>query len=219
MELKNIVFVVVLAASFGLFGWTSRKVLRYLKFGRAENRFDHFDKRIGNVLAIALGQSKILRDPIAGFVHVGIFWGFLILLSAIAESIGEGFYSEFSFSFFGPLYNFVVLASEIVGVGVLFVVLLALFRRYVVGPDRVRNLDRAEQLDATVVLSSIGIIMISMILLNATRISLGEGAAYAQDWRPVSMALSDLFSNSNGTLLLFEISWWVHIVLVLAFLN
>ena len=62
------------------FGYTARRVFGYLKLGKPENRFDHFDKRISNVLAIAFGQTKILRDPIAGPIHFGIFWGFVILV-------------------------------------------------------------------------------------------------------------------------------------------
>ena len=38
---------------------------------------------------IAIGQSKIFRDPVAGPIHAFIFWGFMVLLFAVIESIGE----------------------------------------------------------------------------------------------------------------------------------
>jgi len=89
METKNLLFLLVFLVSFGIFGYTTRTILGYLRLGKPDNRFDRIDKRFGNVLAIAIGQTKILRDPIAGPIHTGIFWGFLILLTAIVESIGE----------------------------------------------------------------------------------------------------------------------------------
>ncbi|MBR9979342.1 MAG: 4Fe-4S dicluster domain-containing protein [Bacteroidetes bacterium] len=219
MEIKNIVFLFILIISLGVFAYTARKILGYLRLGKPEQRFDHFDKRIGNVLSIAFGQTRLLRDPIAGPIHFGIFWGFVILLTAVIESIGEGLVHGFSLSFLGPVYSGIAVGSDIMAVIVLFAVLYALFRRHVAGPKRLRELDTPSQVDATLILCAIAVIMISMILLNATRISLGEGAAYAGDWRPVSLALSSMFSDTAGTQLIFEISWWVHIVLVLGFLN
>ncbi len=217
MEIKNIIFLLVLLAAFGVFAWTARKVLGYLALGKAENRFDRFDKRISNTLAIAFGQTKILRDPIAGPVHAGIFWGFVILLTAVVESIGEGLIHGFSFAFLGPLYNLIALSSDIIALVVLVAVLVALFRRHVAGPDRLRKLDRASQMDATVILCTIALIMLSMFVQNGARIAVGEGAAYASDWRPVSLAFAGMFGADSW--LIFEISWWIHILLVLGFLN
>ena len=99
MPLKNIVFIVLLLAAAGIFSVTVRRVIRTLRVGKPENRFDQWDKRISNVLEIAIGQTKILRDRVAGPVHAGIFWGFMVLLAAVAESIGEGLSPGFSLSF------------------------------------------------------------------------------------------------------------------------
>lgn len=218
MEIKNIIFLFVLIAALGAFGFTMRKVLGYLRIGKPENRFDHYDKRIGNVLAIAFGQTKILRDPIAGPIHFGIFWGFVILLTAVLESIGEGLIPGFSLAFLGPLYNVIAMGSDIMAVVVLVAVIWALFRRHVAGPKRLRELDKHSQVDATVILSAIAVIMITMLLQNGSRIAL-EGGGYASEWRPVSLALSGMFSHSAGTAMVFEISWWLHILIVLGFLN
>ena len=219
MELKNVVFLIVLIGFLGFFAYTTRKIVGYLKLGKPENRFDHFDRRVGNVLAIALGQTKILRDRIAGPVHAGIFWGFLVLLIAVAESIGEGLIPGFSFSFLGPLYNIIALMGDVFGVIVFFAVLIALFRRHVVGPDRLRNLDAHSQIDATMILITIGLIMVSMFFQNAARISLGDGTQFAAGWRPVSWTMAGLFGHNPTTEVLFEVFWWMHVVLVLGFLN
>jgi hypothetical protein len=196
MEIKNIVFLFVLAAALGLFGYTARKVFGYLRLGKPDNRFDHFDKRIGNVLAIAFGQTKILRDPVQGPIHAGIFWGFVVLLTAVLESIGEGLIPGFSLRFLGPVYNVIAFGSDIMAAVVLLMVLVALFRRYVSGPKRLRELDRPSQMDATFILLTIAVIMISMLLQHASHIAL-EGGSFATSWRPVSAALSGMFTVSS----------------------
>lgn len=219
MEIKNIVFLIVLIAAFGVFGYTARKILGYLKLAKPENRFDHFDKRIGNVLAIAFGQTKILRDPVQGPTHFAIFWGFVILLLAVLESIGEGLIPGFSFAFLGPVYPVIAAATDVVAAAVLIAVLFALFRRHVAGPKRLRELDTPSQMDATAILIAIALIMISMFVQNATRIALGDGADFAGSARFISDAMAGWFGSGSGTHLIFEIAWWVHIVLVLGFLN
>ncbi len=219
MPLKNILFIVLLLAAAGIFSFTLRRVIRTLQLGKPENRFDQWDKRISNVLEIAIGQTKILRDRIAGPVHAGIFWGFMVLLAAVAESIGEGIMPGFSLSFLGPVYDLLALGGDLMGFVVLLAVLVALFRRHVSGPARVRAVDPKAQLDATLILTAIACIMISMFVQNAARIALGEGGSYASHWRPLSLALAGMFSAGGGTELVFEIAWWIHIVLVLGFLN
>ncbi len=219
MEIKNIIFLLVLLAALGIFGYTARKVFGYLKIGKPENRFDHFDKRIGNVIAIALGQTKIFRDSVAGPIHAGIFWGFMILLLAVTESIGEGLIPGFSFSFLGPLYKVIAAATDLIALVVLVAVIFALFRRHVAGPKRLRELDRPSQMDATLILFAISLIMLSMFVQNGTRIALGDGADIAGSWRPISMMVAGMFGASGSTHVIYEIAWWVHIVLVLGFLN
>ncbi|PLX23819.1 MAG: Fe-S oxidoreductase, partial [Ignavibacteria bacterium] len=219
MEIKNIIFLLVLLAALGIFGYTARKVFGYLKIGKPENRFDHFDKRIGNVIAIALGQTKIFRDSVAGPIHAGIFWGFMILLLAVTESIGEGLIPGFSFSFLGPLYKVIAAATDLIALVVLVAVIFALFRRHVAGPKRLRELDRPSQMDATLILFAISLIMLSMFVQNGTRIALGDGADIAGSWRPISLMVAGMFGASGSTHVIYEIAWWVHIVLVLGFLN
>ena len=56
----------MLLAAFSVFAVTARRIISILKLGKAENRFDHWDKRVSNVLRIAIGQSMNLRPPVAG---------------------------------------------------------------------------------------------------------------------------------------------------------
>src|SRR5512135_1308630 len=104
MPVESMLFTVVLVAAFALFARSVRRLRSYLMLGKPEDRFDDPGKRVGNVLRVAFGQSKLLREPFAGILHFMIFWGFVVLLAAVGESIGEGLVPGFSLSFIGPLY-------------------------------------------------------------------------------------------------------------------
>ena len=98
MSLESVLFAFVLISAFGFFGWNVRRLIGYLQLGKKENRFDHVTIRLMNTLKIAFGQSKLLREPLAGILHFLIFWGFIVLLAAVLESMGEGLLPGFSFS-------------------------------------------------------------------------------------------------------------------------
>ena len=221
MEAKTIIFLVILIFAISFFIKTAGRKIAFLKLGKPEDRGGHIEKRIDNVIKIAFGQSKLLRDPVAGLLHAGIFWGFMILLTAVLESIFEGLYRGFSFSFLGPVYSAISFGSDVMAVIVSVSVIAALFRRYITGPARVKDIPKESQRDATVILLTILIIMITMLLQNAARVSLGEANQFAPKWRFISTNIAAALNGMNsGTIrIIFESSWWIHIVLVLAFLN
>ena len=69
MTVANVVFlgIVVLAAAF--FMYNAQRLYRYMTaIGKPEPRFDHPGTRLWNLLSIGFGQSKILRDPLAGII-------------------------------------------------------------------------------------------------------------------------------------------------------
>src|SRR5579883_2670471 len=112
--IKAIIFAIVLLAAFAGIIINSKRLIDFLRLGKWTNRFDKPNERVKRVLGIAIGQSKILRDPVAGIVHAFIFWGFLVLLFAVIESIGEGLTAgHFSLSFLGPLYSVITFSQDV----------------------------------------------------------------------------------------------------------
>ncbi|MFB3057207.1 MAG: Fe-S oxidoreductase, partial [Ignavibacteriaceae bacterium] len=59
--------------------------------------------RIKRVITIVFGQSKLLREPLAGGIHFFIFWGFVLFLFVVIETIIQGFLSHFTWEFLGQL--------------------------------------------------------------------------------------------------------------------
>ncbi len=218
MTTQSIVFLIILVGSFVFFGTNIFRLISYLQIGKPENRFDSPRERIQNVLTIAFGHKKLLREPAAGIMHFFIFWGFVILLLAILESMGEGLSEGFSFAFLGPLYPPLMFLEDLIGVLVVGAVLYALYRRWVSGPKRLEG-DRHARMDATVILVAILLIMCSMFGQNAARIGMAPGDMDGA--RIFSNAMSGIFAGLSPEQhdLWFHALWWIHIGLVLGFMN
>lgn len=219
MPLKNILFSLVFLFALGLFAFSARKLILLLKIGKPDNRFDQRWKRLLLTLRVAIGQSKLLREPVAGFMHAFIFWGFIVLLSAVAESVGEGLIPGFTLEQLvgSRVYEVVMMMQDLFAGLVILSVFVALYRRYILRPRRL-EVDLHGKLDATAILVAILMIMVTMLGQNATRMVLHQAIVPE---RFLSAWFVPLFSSMMpGTVgVWFELFWWTHMVLVLAFLN
>lgn len=215
MTIKSIVFILLFLAAFGFFAYNVRRLISYLNWAKAENRFQNIPQRIGQTLKVAIGQSKILRDKSAGPIHAGIFWGFLILLASAVEGILEGFNEHWSLNFLGPLYSVITILTDVFCALIILATLAALWRRYITKVKRLQ-VSSSEALEAALILLTIFSIVTSLLLMNSARITLGTDYSFAV--RPISALVSGAIPLSVANAL-FEITWWIHIVLVLSFMN
>src|SRR5438105_663510 len=147
MTLKTGIFLIILAIAFGGIIYNSRRLLDFLRVGKWTNRFDNIPQRLRRTFVIAIGQSKIMRDPVAGPIHAFIFWGFLVLVFAVIESIGEGLFGRFSLSFLGGLYSVITVSQDIFIALIIISVIIALWRRLVSKVKRLQG-DEHEKKDA-----------------------------------------------------------------------
>ncbi|HZY10727.1 MAG TPA: (Fe-S)-binding protein, partial [Bacteroidota bacterium] len=193
-------------------------MIKYLSIGKSEKRTDKPFDRLRNVAVIAFGQTKLFREPLAGLMHFCIFWGFVILLLAIIESLGEGINPGFTLSFLGVLYPPLIFLQDVFGILVIGSCLFALVRRHIFKPARL-DVDRHAKIDATIILVIILLIMCSMFLQNAAYIS--RGIDKTSESRFLSCALASIFENVPEAQQEFwlDFFWWFHILLVLGFLN
>jgi Fe-S oxidoreductase len=210
-------FAVVLVAALGFFIHSSLRLVKFLQLGKKEDRFDQPGARIRKVLAVAFGQTKLLREPFAGLMHFFIFWGFIILLTAILEAIIEGFSPGFTLQVLGPFFPPLAVMQESIAALVMISCLVGLARWHFAPPKRYfgKEITGHVRTDATMILSLIIVIMVSMIGTNAARMAVSGEISQA---RFLSVLFVPLFANPSGTLW-FGIFWWVHILIVLGFLN
>jgi len=160
-----------------------------------------------------------MRDPKAGILHLFIFWGFVLFIFAVLETITQGFYSPFSLSFLGPFYGVITFIEDIFSILVICSVLYALYRRYVIHVPRL-EVDRHGKIDAAIILILILFVCIFMLFENISLVAKNGFILSAYELRPVSASLSPLiFGNSSNAPLFYEIFWWGHILVIFGFLN
>ena len=219
MTIKNIIFIVVFISAILFFAYSCRNLIRFMLVAKKkDDRFQNVGARIKKVLGIAFGQSKLLREPLAGLLHFLIFWGFMIFLFAVIEAIIQGFYTSFSLKFLGPVYSVITLVTDILGLLVILSVIVALIRRFVIKVPRLQ-LDRSAEIDAAVILLLIFFVVVTMYLQYSASIYI-NGGTHNFELRPVSEAISNiLYGSVQSTENMYEISWWTHIVLIFSFLN
>jgi Fe-S oxidoreductase len=187
---------------------------------KEDYRFDNIKERIKRVLIIAFAQTKLLRDPVAGLLHLFIFWGFMLFIFAVIESIIQGFYSPFNLSFLGYFYTVISFVQDIFAIFVILAVLISLYRRFIQKVPRL-NVDKEGKLDAAFILIMIMFVCISMFGYNSAAFSLNNFNFHPNEYRPVSAALGFLFFDSASTSnsFLYEFFWWMHIIIIFGFLN
>lgn len=216
MDLRQIAFIIFFVTAVALFTRSIATLIKTLRLGKPEDRFDRVPQRLYNVFTIAIMQSKLFREPVAGILHALIFWGFIALSLVVIETILEGILGSFSFSFLGGIYQTISFSQEIFCVLVLISIAAALWRRFVTKVKRLQ-VDTHGGVDAAMILVWIGLIVTSTLIQNGMRIALGT---YEAGWQfPLSSSIAPLFDYSRATFFMHEFVWWMHIGLVLAFLN
>ncbi|HEY4869238.1 MAG TPA: (Fe-S)-binding protein [Candidatus Dormibacteraeota bacterium] len=184
---------------------------------RREKRLDHIPQRLGAFVVYVLAQARLLRWPFAGILHALIFWGFVILLTAIVQGIIEALWQGFQFQLL-PGSGAIAFLQDLFFLLVECGIVMALFNRLVVNPSRFRGSHRR---DAILILVWIGGLLLFMELNYATRIAEGAPEALAQ-WRPIASALASVFrplgAGSEGLVVLHGIFFWGHLMLVFGFL-
>jgi len=219
MTLKNFIFIFFFLTSIGFFVVSSKRLISFLLLGQKEDRFDRIGERLKNVFTIAITQTKILRES-AGIFHVMIFWGFLLFIFAVIESILQGFYSPISFASLGVFYAVVTVTQDVFGLLVILAVLLSLYRRFILRIPRLL-VDAHGMRDAAFILSLILLVVLSMFGQNIAHLAKNNFILTSYEVRPFSLPLAKLCYSSSffSPEIMYEVFWWMHIAFVFGFLN
>ena len=173
--LSNILFAILLVVGLGLFTINIKKVVRNINLGRDVDRSDRASLRWKNMINIALGQSKMVRRPIAGILHIIVYLGFIIINIEVLEIIIDGLFgSHRIFSFAGVAYNFLIGSFEILAFLVLVSVIIFWIRRMILRIPRFWNKEMTSwpKNDALNILYFEMVLMSLFLLMNAADSSL-----------------------------------------------
>jgi len=218
--LPNILFAIALVIGIGYFVRNVRKLIRNIKLGKDVDVSDNKPQRLKNMVRIALGQSKMIRRPIAGFLHVIVYVGFIIINIEVLEIIIDGLFGTHRvFSSIGSLYGVLIGSFEILAVLVLLSVIVFWIRRNVIKIKRFWNKEMSSwpKNDANYILYFEMVLMSLFLVMNATDVSFQEMAS----GNIISQYIAPLFSGmvENSVHLIERAAWWIHILGILVFLN
>ena len=179
------------------------------------------------MIRVALGQSKMMVKPIAGFLHLIVYVGFVIINIEVLEIIIDGIFGTHRiFSFMGGFYDFLIASFEILALLVLLACVLFFIRRNGIQLKRfvMKEVAGWPKTDANLILIFEVLLMGAFLLMQSADLTLQKlGAAHYTEAGsfPVSSSLLFVFEGmSETTVYAYErFFWWFHILGILAFLN
>ncbi len=217
-----IIFAILLAAGIGYFTMNVKKLVRNIKLGRDLDRTDNPKERWKNMAYIALGQSKMVKRPVSGMLHIVVYLGFIIINIEVLEIVIDGLTGQHRiFTNVLPIsvYGFLIGTFEILAFLVLVSVTVFWARRMVLRIPRFwkKEMEGFPKNDALYILYIEMVLMSLFLVMNAT----DTHFQHMHSGNVISGLIAPIFSGfSEGTLHIVERSaWWIHIIGILLFLN
>jgi Fe-S oxidoreductase len=216
MTVEGIILLVVLVGTVGAFGMVFRMLLRSLKLGKPEDRFDRWIERINSVLVFVGAQARVLSQP-AGLGHFVIFWGFIFITLGTIEHILGMIFPGFGYALiFGPLIaGLISWFQDVLALLVLIAIIVSLVRRFVFKPIRLRIDDPRAGREAVFILSLIFVLILLMFGLKGTAVLTGE---LDGRFAPVSNITASMLPEDADMHLLGRIFAWSHHLIIFFFL-
>jgi len=196
------ILLVLGMVSIGFFTYQVQKATRLVLLGAPDSRFDSWGVRIREFLVGWLGQKKVLRDRVAGTMHVLMFWGFLMLASDMLDlATANAFSRELLPSFLnGPWNGMVELGYVMALIGCLG----ALVRRVVFTPEKLKGKSQFEG----------NVILFLIFTITATSFVVESNDDPSPFWEPIGHMVSEI-GVSNGTVIA---AYWSHVLAISVFL-
>jgi heterodisulfide reductase subunit C len=225
--IDNILFVIILGVAIYFFVKSVKRIQYNINLGNDETINDRKPERWKTMARVALGQSKMVVRPIAGFFHIIIYVGFILINIEVLEILIDGIFGTHRvLAFLGPVYDVAIGFFEVLALLVFIACIVFLTRRYVSKIARFWSPEMKgwPTKDATYILIIEMVLMAALLLMNAADQVLqakGDEHYLAAGSFPVSQFLTPLFNGSSiGSLIVMERAfWWFHILGILFFLN
>ena len=220
--IPNIIFALLLIGGLGFFAKNVLRLRRNINLGKDVEVSDNKPQRWKNMAKIALGQTKMVVRPIAGFLHVIVYVGFIVINIEVLEIIIDGLFGthRIGLKFLNEgVYGFLIGSFEVLAVLVLVAVIVFWIRRNGIKIKRFLSKEMTgwPKSDGNIILYFEVVLMCLFLVMNAT-----DSSFQALDsGNLISQYIAPLFSGlSESSLHLVERSaWWVHIIGILIFLN
>jgi heterodisulfide reductase subunit C len=221
------IFIIILGAAIYLFAKNAGKIRRNILLGKDVDRSDEPATRWKIMAKVALGQTKMVKRPVAAIMHFFIYVGFVIINLEVLEIMIDGIFGSHRI-FSGPLgglYNLLIGGFEVLAVLVLVACVVFLSRRNIIHLKRFSGTEMTQwpKSDANYILCIEILLMTAFLTMNAAdyKLQLLHFEHYVKAGSfPVSSLIAPILPDSAASLVMLERGcWWFHIIGILAFLN
>jgi heterodisulfide reductase subunit C/uncharacterized membrane protein len=227
LGVSNIIFLIILIGASGLFTKNLLRIRRNILLGRDIDRTDNSSKRWSTLIRVALGQGKMVTRPVAGFLHILVYVGFLLINIEVLEIVLDGIFGTHRlFAFMGGSYNMLIAIFEVLAFLVLVSCAIFLVRRNVMNIRRfgMREMKGWPKSDANLILIFEILLMSALLTMNASDALLQAreyGHYITAGTFPISQFIQPALAGlpDNSLFAIERITWWFHIVGILGFLN
>jgi len=187
--------------SIGFFLYQVQKATRLVMLGAKDNRFDSWFTRINEFTIGWLGQKRVLRDRVAGSMHVLMFWGFLMLASDMLDLATANAFSDHVLPELlnGPWNGMVELGYTMALIGCV----AALIRRVVFTPEKLKG---KSQLEGNIILFLIFSITVTSFVVESFH-------SPSSTWEPIGYWVYGM-GIADGTVVA---AYWIHMLSICVF--
>lgn len=220
--ISNILFGVLLITGIGYFVNNIQKLVRNIKLGKSINRNDNKLQRFKNMAMIALGQSKMVKRPFSGFLHIIVYVGFVIINIEVLEIVVDGLlgtHRVFQPYLGDAFYGFLIGVFEVLAALVFIAVVFFWLRRNLANIKRFLSKEMTgwPKRDGNLILYFEMVLMSLFIIMNATDTAFQEAGV----GNIISQFVAPIFEiYTPETIHAIErTAWWIHIIGILVFLN
>ena len=219
--LPNIIFIVVLFLGLYFFCRNLYRLYRNINLGKQIDVSDNKKQRFINMFKIALGQGKLIKRPVSGFLHVVVYVGFIIINIELLEIVLDGILGSHRLfaGYLGNVYGYLIGTFEFLALSVLVAVSVFWIRRNIIKLKRFfgDNMKGWPKNDANIILYFEVVLMVLFITMNATDLKFQE----MNSGNLISGYVAEFFNgySSESLHLIERACWWAHIIGILIFMN
>jgi Fe-S oxidoreductase len=185
-----------------------------LRAGRSDDRFDRLGERFRHLLVYAFGQKRMFDDPVAGFYHLLIFYGFLVVSIRTVTMVLEGLFAGWELPLLhSPIGHAYLFSKDVFELLVLVGLVFAVWRRGIMKKERV-----IQSWGAWLVIGLIAILMVTDLVSEGARIAAGD---LDGSFLPISSMVAGAFARLSPAALqaIYSANWWIHLITLFVFAN
>ncbi len=217
--LTYVTYVILFVVAWAAFANRVGQLVALVAMGQPTPISNHWG-RIKDFFIFVVVEAKVLQRRLAGFLHLLVFYGFIVITIQSAMMWVQGFFPglEIGIIEFNPLY---VLLLDLFDAIVILSVLYFAYRRLVLRP-RALSLNG----EGLFILMLIFFSAASDLTTNTFRYALApltmpdSGYAHVAPWAFISNNLGGLLGGGSAVNLQagFDFGWWWHTLTILTFL-